>query len=393
MAISVAYCDEERRMAREPVHPSSGVADLDRALGGLMVGDNIVWAYDDEPLITEFEDAFIKEGLRKRDPCYFIAAGTSPGRVRSRLSAEVNVFDARASKRFADPVLLEQTVVDVARSTVARFVFEGLDTYVRRLGPERALGLFSRICPQLFDLGSLAYWRASARSLGSPFVDSLRKVTQCVIELNAGRLRVVKAEGHGVGVTGRLLRVEHESDGSIRLRSERSLGRLVVGLRRVREERGLTQADLARLAKVSASAISQAEAGHRGLSLDTVVTLCEELHMSVDDLIAYVPNVDYVVARRDRTSVAGSSTALLDDPAAGLRAYLVNLPPGQAGIPPSVHKGVELVLVAAGLVQLDLGQDTPVMRPGDAMLARRVDVTSWRNLLGTPARLFWILRD
>ena len=58
-----------------------------------------------------------------------------------------------------------------------------------------------------------------------------------------------------------------------------------------------------------------------------------------------------------------------------------------------VHKGVELVVVASGLVQLELGAAAPVMRAGDAVLATRVAVEGWRNLAAEPARLFWVLRD
>jgi hypothetical protein len=52
-----------------------------------------------------------------------------------------------------------------------------------------------------------------------------------------------------------------------------------------------------------------------------------------------------------------------------------------------------MILVAQGLVQVDLGTATPVMRAGDAVLARRVAIKGWRNLLPQDARLFWILRD
>jgi quercetin dioxygenase-like cupin family protein len=104
-------------------------------------------------------------------------------------------------------------------------------------------------------------------------------------------------------------------------------------------------------------------------------------------------DTDYVLARRDRTRSNDVVTPLLDDTDAGLRAYLVRLPAGSAGSPPMVHKGVELVVVAAGLVQVDLGTDTPVMRSGDAVLATRVAVRGWRNLAAEPARLFWVLRD
>jgi hypothetical protein len=100
-----------------------------------------------------------------------------------------------------------------------------------------------------------------------------------------------------------------------------------------------------------------------------------------------------VLARRDRLGPPEGHVALLDDETAGLRAYLVKLGPGERGTPPVPHKGVELILVAAGLVQADLGSATPVLRSGDAVLATKASVVGWRNLLGEPARLFWIVRD
>ena len=163
-------------------------------------------------------------------------------------------------------------------------------------------------------------------------------------------------------------------------------------MERVRRERNLHQSDLARLAGVPPSAISQAEAGRRGLSLDTLLVLSARLGMGLDELLASAPTGGYVLARHPRT-VAEPPTALLDDPKTGLRAYLVRLGPGASGAPDLVHKGTELVLVASGLVQLTIGSDTPVMRAGDAVLATTEAVSGWRNLMNGPALLFWVLRD
>jgi transcriptional regulator with XRE-family HTH domain len=383
--------------AREPVEAtdrvSSGVADLDDLLGALIPGDNVVWASDDGEIVPRFEDAFVAEGLRRDDPCQYVTTTDTPRQVAERLGPQVAVLDARPERPFADPMHLEQTLVEAARTAPGRVVVEGLDALTRRLGAKRALSLFSRVCPQLFDLGAIAYWRAPRRALGSSFLDQVRMVTQCVLEISGSQLRVLKAEGHRTNTEGRLLRVEPEPDGMLRLRSEPSLGRLAQGLRRVREQRHLTQAELARLAGVSPSAISQTESGRRGLSLDTLVTLSEQLQLSIDDLLAHAPAPDYVLARRDRIGKAKAQTPLLDNPDAGLRAYLIHVRPGGHGAPPMTHKGIELVVVASGLIQLDLGTAMPIMRAGDAVLASRVAVAGWRNLLGEPARLFWILRD
>jgi hypothetical protein len=49
--------------------------------------------------------------------------------------------------------------------------------------------------------------------------------------------------------------------------------------------------------------------------------------------------------------------------------------------------------VASGLVQINLGTETPVMRAGDAALATTTAVVGWRNLQMGASRFFWVLRD
>ncbi|MDQ2650387.1 MAG: XRE family transcriptional regulator, partial [Actinomycetota bacterium] len=264
-----------------------------------------------------------------------------------------------------------------------------LDDLVRRLRPERALLLFSRICPQLFDAGALCYWRAGdgARAIR----DDVRGVTQCVLDLTGGRLRIDKAEGRH-GTQGRTYRVR-VVDGEVVIDHERAVGRLADGLRRLRAARRLSQSDVARVAGVSPSAISQAESGHRGLGLDTLLSISEGFGVGLDDLLGTGTSTGYVLARRDRATPRRGVMSLLDDPAAGLRAYLVHLGPGERGGPPAAHKGPELVVIGSGLVQIDLGDETPVMRSGDAVLATTVAVQGWRNLHPGPSRFFWVLRD
>jgi quercetin dioxygenase-like cupin family protein len=251
--------------------------------------------------------------------------------------------------------VLETAIVEGARSNPPGFVvIDGLVQFVRCWGASKAVAFFSLVCPRLFDLGAIAYWQAPRAQLGAPFIDEVTSVTQCVVEIGGGHLQVIKAEGRPASVQGRLLRLTIGDDG-LHLEDERALGRL----------------------------------GH---GLETVVLLSERLGIGVDDLLASSPPAGYVLARRPRAQAEGT-TALLDDPNAGLRAYLVRLEPGTSGAPDVLHKGAEMVLVASGLVQLTIGSDTPVMRAGDAALATTVAVSGWRNLLNVPAVLFWVVRD
>ena len=365
---------------------SSGIDDLDTVLGGLMPGDNIVWIGGDDALHHQLQRRFLSADLTA-PARIFVTTDEEPGRVRRRVG-DVEIFDARPGKAHSDPTTLERTVLERGAAG-ARVVIDNLDAFVRRLRGERALGLFSRICPQLFDAGAICYWRAGAQS-GS-ILQGLRGVTQCVFDVSDGHLRILKAEGRH-GVQGRIFRIR-VTDESVSVDHERTLGRLAEGLRQLREARHLSQSEIARIAGVSPSAISQAEAGRRGLGLDTVVAIAEGFGISLDELLGTSPDLGYVIARRDRSASRRGLIALLDDPTAGMRAYLVHLGPGESGAPPELHKGPELVVVAVGLVQIDLGSETPVVRAGDATLATKVPVQGWRNLLPAPARLFWIRRD
>jgi transcriptional regulator with XRE-family HTH domain len=321
-----------------------------------------------------------------------VTASTDPIGLRGRFDPAVTIVDARPRGTHANAAVLEAAVIEAAGGTPPGcVVVDGLDRLARRWGPERAAGFFSRVCPRLFDLGALAYWRAPRKRLGRSFIDELTQVTQCVLEVADHHLRVIKAEGRRASVQGRLLRLRLE-DGTIRLEDDRALGRVGRGLERLRHERNLTQTELARVLNVTPSAISQAESGRRGLSLDTLLVLAERFGVSLDELLSSAPASGYVLARHQRASTATTSP-LLDDPKVGLRAYIVRLPPGESATPEIQHKGPELVLVAKGLVQVTIGADTPVMRAGDAALATRVAVSGWRNLINEPALLFWVLRD
>ncbi len=373
--------------------PSSGIADLDELLSGLSVGDNVVWLLDQgcELKLANIIDSFLIQGGEDGACCTYVRTGETIVRTKRSRGVEVKVFDARRGA-IADPVRLEQVIVEQERACPGRVVFDDLDAMVEAWGRDRTLAFFTRVCPQLFDIGSIAYWVGTRSKLGPRLLDQITKTTQCVFELGRGQLRVMKAEGR-VGVEGRIVRMLDNADGKLDLEQERALGRLGEGLRRVREQRGLSQSEIAALAGVSASAISQAEGGQRGLALDTVLTLAESLDIPLDTLLATKTNGDYVVRRRDRAAARAGVVPLIDDPKGGLRAYVVNLGPGESGSPPMAHKGPELVLVAAGLVQVDLGSAMPVMRVGDAVLATRVPIAGWRNLLAKPAVFYWVLRD
>jgi transcriptional regulator with XRE-family HTH domain len=207
-------------------------------------------------------------------------------------------------------------------------------------------------------------------------------------------LRIAKAEGRPQGVQGGVFRVKRSGQGT-ELEPAPTAARLGAALRAVRIQRHLSQGELAELAGVSASAISQAERGRRGLALQTLLDLTSRLDMTIDELLRGEIALGYRLARRSPSDddAAARLFPLLTDPRIGLRAHLSCLSPGQSVRAPEVHEGVELVAVAAGLVQVILPTGRPVLRQGEVLLVEWSGVTGWCNVGDCRAAMFWILRD
>ena len=129
-----------------------------------------------------------------------------------------------------------------------------------------------------------------------------------------------------------------------------------------------------------------------------MLELSTQLNVTVDELLRGEVATGYRLGRRGspprrRAVEGGEPTPLLDDPEAGLRAYLLRLPRRGEAEPHVSHKGAELVAVASGLVQVLLATGRPVLRTGEALLVEETRIAGWRNLGVGEATLFWILRD
>lgn len=372
---------------------STGVFELDAVLGGLYWGDNVVWESEDP---TSYEPFFrsIAASASRYDVAAYVTLTRAPDEVH-RIFPALEVIDARSGSRFAQPATLLTQIgklCDPRRRIL--LLFDPLDAMSRQWGAEKALRFFTRSCPMLLELGAIAYWSLSPGEHLQTLRREVESTTQCVIAVGDGRVRIAKAEGRAFGVQGSVFRYQVE-DGELALQAAPAAARLGSALRAVRLQRHLSQSELARLAGVSPSAVSQAERGNRGLSLTTLLELTARLGITLDELLRGQVAPGYRLARRhDPHRQAHSRTlALLDDPAAGIRAYVVRLSPGETNEPGFAHKGVELIAVAYGLVQVVLPTGQPVLRQGEALLAERSGIVSCRNLAGHDAMFFWILRD
>ncbi len=372
---------------------STGIRELDLALGGLYWGDNVVWELEEGGSIEPFFQAIAALAPTYRFAAY-VTLTRAPEEVREVLP-ELEVIDARPGSALAQPgPLLNEIRTVCVTAERGLLLFDPLEAMAQQWGADTAQRFFTRCCPMLHELGAIAYWSLAPGEYPPGLRREVEEVTQCVLALADGRLRIAKAEGRPFGVQGSVFRYQI-ANGHPTLEPAPAAARLGGALRAVRLQRHLSQSALARLAGVSPSAVSQAERGQRGLSLETLLDLTARLGITLDELLRGEVAPGYRLARRHdpHRKAEGKPLALLDDPQTGLRAYLVRLPPRGVSELGFAHKGIELIAVASGLVQVVLATGRPVLRQGEALLAERSGITSCRNLSDHDAMVFWILRD
>ena len=374
---------------------STGVAELDRALDGLYWGDNVVWVWESSEPSSQglFYDAIAR---RHEDfgRTGYVVASSDPAEVKARWPW-IEILDARKGAPLASPrSLLEAIRAFSVRARRPLLLFDSLEPLCSRWGMRTAGDFFGRCCPMLLDLGAIAYWSLPGASHYRTLHREIEQITQCIIVVGESRIRISKAEGRPPGVQGQLFRYVVQ-DGTPLLEPAQAVARVGAALRAYRLRRELSQSDLARLAGVSPSAISQVERGERGLSLETLFTLAARLNITLDELLGGEVTPDYRIGRRHSPggTPGGSVRPLLDDAETGMRAYLVSLPRSATVEAPFTHKGSELVGVVSGLVQVLVGSGRPVLRRGETLLASRRGIDGWRNVGESDAQCLWVLRD
>jgi transcriptional regulator with XRE-family HTH domain len=366
---------------------STGIDELDAVLGKLYWGDNVVW-----DLEGASADAFygaIAELEEEFEVRAFISVG---GSMEVGGAGGIDRIEAGPGTPLSQPADLLREIQRLCYGPSRRLLlFDSLDQMVRVWGSGGARAFFARCCPLLLEAGAIAYWTMSVQDTPALVRDSVQAVTQCILRVDDRCVRVAKAEGRDQRVTGSVLQW-HLEDGHPALDEANVTGRVAASLRSLRRIRGLSQQDLASLAGVTASAISQAERAERGLSLSTLVRLSAALEITVDDLLRGEAPLLYRIGRRpeDPQHRAEPATTLIGSPDSELQIDLVQLAPRQAGAPLHRRPGTGIVAVASGMVQVQVAGQTPAVRRGEVLVAESERVEQWRNVGHGDALVFWI---
>ncbi|AEV88477.1 XRE family transcriptional regulator [Actinoplanes sp. SE50] len=140
-------------------------------------------------------------------------------------------------------------------------------------------------------------------------------------------------------------------------------------LRRIRQDRGLTLADLAAATGLSVSTLSRLESGGRRPTLDLLIPLARTYRMALDHLIGAPPTGDpraHLTPHRTEPRTGNPSVVVpLTAYPGRLQVFKQILGPGQRPPTPVTHPGHAWFYVLSGTVRLLRGPVESVLQPGD----------------------------
>ncbi|NUT46568.1 MAG: helix-turn-helix transcriptional regulator [Saccharothrix sp.] len=135
-------------------------------------------------------------------------------------------------------------------------------------------------------------------------------------------------------------------------------------LRRIRTDRRVTLADLARTTGISTSTLSRLESGLRRPTLELLLPIARAHGVPLDELVGAPPvgdpRIRPVPVRRN-----GMTVLPLTQQPGGLQAYKLVIP-DRGGPDPRTHTGYEWLYVLSGRLRLVLGEHDVVLVAGEA---------------------------
>jgi transcriptional regulator with XRE-family HTH domain len=138
-------------------------------------------------------------------------------------------------------------------------------------------------------------------------------------------------------------------------------------LRALRQERGLTLAELSEGTGISVSTLSRLEAGQRKPTLELLLPIARVHQVQLDELVGEPPAEDPRVQLKPIRYGDMTMVPLTRRPG-GLQAFKSTIPPGKARRTPDPksHEGYDWLYVLSGRLRMVLGEHDLVLEPGEA---------------------------
>lgn len=426
----------------EKTRVSTGIASLDRHLDGLFIGDNVIWYDEAGSLAFVFCLNFIQESQARDKPLIYISFDRSPKTLIEALGPLANypamtILDcftygkgdgsdvfARFYQKDAtpwtgriipvqkpsDPEKVADAIYAVHRDLKGdvRLIFESL-TGMQDLweGEEQIRKFYSRSCPRLYELETIAYWIIEKGAHSNRLKAHINQIAQVAIELGLRRgkstLSIIKAQNRRPDVLDKPevfwvdgMVVGFEADKPLPQKIE-----LGMRLKSLRMQQGLSQKDLAAKVGVTPSTISQIEGNLIYPSLAALIRMAQVLSVDAGHFFQNESPSErrYVFdgggqpvpfGGHPKESIKGWSLLPLEA-SSRIEAYLIEI---TAGKKLNQHffgfKGAEFGYLLQGRLDVIVAGKKQSLGANDVIYLSRDIPTGWKNPGDQAARLLWL---
>ena len=429
-------------MFTEKKRVSTGIGELDRRLGGLFIGDNVIWYDEAGSLAFPFTLNLIQESQKQGKPLIYVTFDRSPKTLIAEIGPlaedpQLTVLDcfthgkgdgSTIFSKFYEkdgaqwpyrivkvnepwkPGKVAEAIYGIHQTLQGdvRFVFESL-TGMQDLweGEESILKFYSRTCPRLYEMETIAYWIIEKGAHTRRLKAHINQIAQVAVDLAIKRgksaLTILKAHNRApLGLNkpeafwADGMQVAFDADNRVPAGPDLG-GRL----KQLRTRQGLNQKELAAMVGVTPSTISQIESNLIYPSLPALFKMAQALSVAPGFFFQkesdrHKPSVftggGKVVRLADlpKESINGWQLLPADVPAS-IEPYLLEIPPGKR-LPAHFfnHKGDEFGFVLEGELQVTIQNTAKTLTTGDVVFLTRHIPSLWKNVGKKTARLLWL---
>lgn len=421
---------------------SSGITGLDKLLSGLYIGDNVILYDDAGSLASAFYMKFIKESQKQKKPIVYVTFDRSPKNLIEKLgplaeNQQLTILDcftngkgdkAEVFNKFYErdgaqwpyqvikvtepwkPEAVGEAIYGLHGTLTGdvRFVIESL-TGMQDLweGEEHILRFYSRSCPKLYELDTIAYWIIEKGAHSNKLKAHINQIAQVAIDLSIKRgksaLKIIKAEKRTPRALNEAFYYSSDGEdilleGDTKVKAQHDLG---LRIKKIRKKQGMSQKELSKLIGVTPSNISQIESNLIYPSLPALYKIAENLSVEVSSFFQDKTLPVKTVFPKSK----GIKISMPDMPKDSIYAqqltppdldgkaepYLIQILP-EKKLPSHffVHKGEELGYVLSGKVNVVSQNETHTLEAGDTIYLKADIPTQWVNPGPETVKLLWL---
>ncbi len=421
---------------------STGVEYLDQLLGELRIGDNIVWETEAGSYVDMFVEKFAIYSLFSSHKLVYISFNRSPATMIKKLAKlpnheyitlldcftsgkgdndptfnkfyEDNHHESIKTIKVENPTDVSNFIkvlneIEEISGEGARYIFDSLTGMQDLWGDEaKTYKFFTYACPRLYDLNTVAYWIMEKGAHTSSFKANLEHVTQVAIDISNVNaqvfLKIIKSEDRYSSTMFKPQRFDIWGEEIVFHETEKKdildLGGKVKALRLKKK---MTQNELASKINATASYISQVERNLISPSIDAIMLLSKELQVEPGYFFSLEKSVEYSnICHKSQQHPIAFDVIKWD----AVKCYLLTtsqinhrMQPILITIEPNSyfsghffnHKGDEFLFILKGEVELDIDENSYILREGDSVYIDSTMPTGWRNRGEIQVEAVWIL--